>query len=76
MGRDTIRQLQDALEALRRGQGGIIAITGEAGLGKSRLVAETRQQFGEDLTWAEGRGRSGGQEMSDWVVRELPYRLL
>ncbi len=36
------RALQEAVERLRSGTGGIVTLVGEAGLGKSRLVAELR----------------------------------
>ncbi len=41
------RALQEAIERLRTGVGGIVTIVGEAGLGKSRLVAELwNSEFG------------------------------
>jgi predicted ATPase/class 3 adenylate cyclase len=46
-----------------QGQGGVILVSGEAGLGKSRLVAEVRtSKDGDQVTWLEGHCRSYGQE--------------
>jgi len=43
VGRDAeMRALQGALERLRAGVGGIVSVVGEAGIGKSRLMAECR----------------------------------
>jgi predicted ATPase len=33
-----VARLEAAIDALQAGQGGLIAITGEAGIGKTRLV--------------------------------------
>jgi tetratricopeptide (TPR) repeat protein len=38
--------LQDCLQAAARGQGGVVMLCGEAGIGKSRLVAELRRSAG------------------------------
>lgn len=51
------RILVEAAERLQSGLGGIVTIVGEAGLGKSRLVAELRYWTlqAQSLTWAESR---------------------
>ncbi|MEA3377507.1 MAG: ABC transporter substrate-binding protein [Chloroflexota bacterium] len=69
--------LQSAVERLRAGVGGIVTVVGEAGIGKSRLVAEVRRQALSEGskplegTAADGRtgfaGRSGGQAYLNWV---------
>ena len=69
VGRQTeYRALQETVERLRAGEGGIVTLVGEAGLGKSRLVAELREQiYGRSsslespgLRWVEGRCLSYG----------------
>ena len=56
VGRGAERQaLVEYLEKLQTGRGQIAAILGEAGIGKSRLLAEIRRREGKDLTWLEGR---------------------
>lgn len=51
-----------AVERLPSGQGGIVTLVGEAGLGKSRLVAETRatEPARQGTSWVEGRCLSYG----------------
>jgi len=62
--------LQDALERLQAGVGGIVTIVGEAGIGKSRLVAELRKEADPlGVRWVEGRCLSYGEAMAylPWV---------
>ena len=65
VGRDRERQgLAECLDALRRGEGRVVRILGEAGIGKSRLLAEIRQREGKDLTWLEGRSFAFSRSLS------------
>jgi class 3 adenylate cyclase/tetratricopeptide (TPR) repeat protein len=76
---DEINAIKSALDDLRSHIGGIFLISGDAGMGKSRLIFETRQQVireealgTEDepsLNWLQGRCRSYGQSLPEsmWV---------
>ncbi|MBA2296696.1 MAG: AAA family ATPase, partial [Actinobacteria bacterium] len=59
----------DALAGLRAGAGGIIFVTGEAGIGKSRLLHELQEAF--EGEWLEGRCVSYGESLPYWPFREL-----
>ena len=57
--------LREAVERLRAGVGGIVTIVGEAGIGKSRLVAELRGgAVTAPLQWVEGRCLSYGTSIA------------
>ena len=62
VGRDEeARRLKAALAAAEAGRGGALFLTGEAGIGKSRLVRETVRTAGElGLTVLVGRAVAGG----------------
>ena len=72
VGRDAeLAEVREALDRLADGIGTIVAITGEAGIGKSRLVAEGAVPLGERLLTLEGRGLSYAQAFPYGPVREL-----
>lgn len=55
VGRERERQtLRKVLDELEKGSGQIVTLVGEAGVGKSRLVSELRQNHSEELIWLEG----------------------
>jgi tetratricopeptide (TPR) repeat protein len=71
-----LEQLQEAIRDLRAGNGGICAVVGEAGIGKSRLIHEALAAFGPDLFCAEGRALSHTTGMSYWMARDVVRALL
>lgn len=49
-----LAELSLALQELCEGRGQLVAITGEAGIGKSRLLAELRRHAPPEVLWLEG----------------------
>ena len=69
-------ELREVLEALHKGHGQIVAIIGEAGIGKSRLVEEVHRECSErhpELHWIDGRAISYGQTLSFWTITQMIY---
>jgi class 3 adenylate cyclase/tetratricopeptide (TPR) repeat protein len=65
-------RLAQALAGLAEGQGGIVLLQGEPGVGKSRLMAETRRQWPAGAgRWLEGRSLSFGRHLSYWPFIQL-----
>jgi predicted ATPase len=58
--------LNDMLYEVREGRGAFVAVIGEAGLGKSRLMAEVSEsaKSGPHVAWLEGRSLSYGQAVT------------
>ena len=73
VGRRSEREmLQARLTQARTGRGQVVAIAGEAGIGKSRLLFEFRQQVvGEAVTCLEGRCLSYGSGVAYLPVLDL-----
>ena len=63
--------LVDACDAIADGSGAIVSITGESGIGKSRLVSEARRRFGDRIRFLEGRAGSYAESFPYWPVRDL-----
>jgi len=66
----------EVLEAARAGSGGVVFVTGEAGIGKSRLLAEMHGLAegagdGPQPLWLEGRCVSYGESLPYWPYRDL-----
>jgi len=56
------------------GEGGIVGIIGEAGLGKSRLVAEAKSfavANSSNVLWLEGQTLSFGETISYWPFQQI-----
>jgi ABC-type transport system substrate-binding protein/class 3 adenylate cyclase len=65
--RSELRTLSDALAAGRA----IVSITGEPGIGKSRLVTELEQRFAGSIRFLAGHAVAYAETIPYWPVREL-----
>jgi class 3 adenylate cyclase/tetratricopeptide (TPR) repeat protein len=67
--------VREKLEDVRQGRGSLVAVVGEAGLGKSRLLAEVRKlttaDFGPRVAWVEGRALSYEQAVTYYPWRQV-----
>jgi class 3 adenylate cyclase/tetratricopeptide (TPR) repeat protein len=50
-----VAHLREVVRGLEAGRGRIVTLAGEAGIGKSRLMAEWRAEIGNRARWLEGR---------------------
>ena len=74
-----LRELQEAFEDARRGRGGVHAVLGEPGVGKTRLAAALADHaggHGARVLWTRGAGR-GAAAYRPWtdIVRGLTQDL-
>lgn len=74
---ELMSELQQVLHELMGGKGSIVFISGEAGVGKSRIVAELQQtEVGMDLEWFEGKCQPVFSSASYWPFVEILKKLL
>jgi ABC-type transport system substrate-binding protein len=66
-----LAQLEGVLAELTHGRGAIVVLTGEPGIGKSRLKSEVRERFRDRVRFVEGHAVSYGAQIPYWPVREL-----
>jgi class 3 adenylate cyclase/tetratricopeptide (TPR) repeat protein len=72
---DEFQLVHDKVEEVREGRGAFVAVVGEAGLGKSRLLAEVRKPATADsrppVAWLEGRALSYEQAVTYYPWRQV-----
>src|SRR5215207_5175951 len=72
--------VRDKLEDVREGRGAFVAVVGEAGLGKSRLLAEVRKSATSEsqlpVAWLEGRALSYEQAVTYYPWRQVIYQAI
>jgi class 3 adenylate cyclase/tetratricopeptide (TPR) repeat protein len=71
---DALGTLQRAYAAARAGRGQVVFVVGDAGIGKSRLLLEFREQLADRVTWIEGDCISFGQSIPFLPVVEMLRR--
>jgi ABC-type transport system substrate-binding protein/class 3 adenylate cyclase len=72
VGRETeLALLEGALEDLSDGRSAIVVLTGEPGVGKSRLKSEARDRVRDRVRFLEGHAVSYASEIPYWPLREL-----
>ena len=69
-----LRLLSECFEKARAGQGQVVFVVGDPGIGKSRLLLELRRQFEDVATWSEGRCLSFGRAMAFHPLIDLLRR--
>ncbi len=69
-----LQLLRQCFDRAKAGQGQVVFIAGEAGIGKSRLLHEFRRQLGDEATWVEGRCMSFGQSIAFYPIIDMLKR--
>jgi len=78
IGRDTeMSRLVEACAQLREGNGSIVAVCGDAGTGKSRLIDEFKSTMDRKVVrWLEGRAYAYSQNMPYYLIIDILNRTL
>jgi len=66
-----LEAIEARFRAIGGGEGSLVLITGDAGLGKTRLLQEARRALTKDVAWLEGHALSFGQRLSYWPFIEM-----
>jgi class 3 adenylate cyclase/tetratricopeptide (TPR) repeat protein len=69
-----LRLLEECFARAQAGQGQVVFLVGEAGLGKSRLLLEFRQRLGTAAPWLNGHAMSFGRAFAFHPVIDLLRR--
>ena len=72
VGRDEeVARLLAVMRELDSGRGQVVLLTGDAGIGKTRLLGELREMAGVGTTWLERHCPSYGGELLYWPFAEI-----
>src|SRR5262249_3202857 len=66
--------LTERFERARNGQGQMVFVSGEPGIGKSRLLLEFRRRLADDVLWLEGHCMSFGQSIAFHPLTDMLRR--
>jgi class 3 adenylate cyclase/tetratricopeptide (TPR) repeat protein len=66
-----LAMLHDYFEQAKTCRGQVVFVSGEAGIGKSRLLLEFRRSIGDEVPWLEGRCISYGRNIPYLPISDL-----
>jgi transcriptional regulator with AAA-type ATPase domain/tetratricopeptide (TPR) repeat protein len=69
-----LRLLHERFSQARAGQGQVVLLVGEPGIGKSRLLVEFRRQLAEAASWMEGQAVSFGRALPFYPLIDMLRR--